>query len=269
MNLFSNICTVLVCLQLGVIDGSVIDASRLGRGAVSDVRSRNQRKIRETHVGSLLVGADVNAPKNVSAANSLYPVIIDLNDLKKLIELKFASVNAQIAELTDRISRQEEKVKTQLKPKEQAAEIGEQRGVNDEKEKKIGELEAGLHGTAVEIVKLKRRLDEDATRMAAQMAQMAAQMTAQVTAKEAELNRTKIQLQHHMTRMRDLTGRKVDAQGNDVEKARATEIEKLRTKLEEMQAEATRVERRINQTNKRADKIDRDLKKRQAMMRSI
>ena len=115
------------------------------------------------------------------------------------------------------------------------------------KEKKIGDLEAGLHGTAVEIVKLKRRLDEDATRMAA---------------KEAELNRTKIQLQHHMTRMRDLTG-KVDAQGNDVEKARANEIEKLRTKLEEMQAEATRVERRINQTNKRADKIDRDLKKRE------
>jgi len=256
MNLFSNICTVLVCLQLGVIDGSVIDASRLGRGAVSDVRSRNQRKIRETHVGSLLVGADVNAPKNVSAANSLYPVIIDLNDLKKLIELKFASVNAQIAELTDRISRQEEKVETdQLTPKEQAAEIGEQRSVIDEKsvkEKKIGDLEAGLHGTAAEIVKLKRRLDEDATQM---------------TAKEAEL---RIQLQHHMTRMRDLTaGKVVDAQGNDVEKARANEIEKLRTKLEEMQAEATRVERRINQTNKRADKIDRDLKKRQAMMRSI
>jgi len=257
MNLFSNICTVLVCLQLGVIDGSVIDASRLGRGAVSDVRSRNQRNIRGTRVGSLLVGADVNAPKSVSAANSLYPVIIDLNDLKKLIELKFSSVNAQIAELTDKISRQEEMVKTQLKPKkERAAEIGEQRGVVvDEKEKKIGEPEAGLHGTSAEIVKLKRRLDEDATRM---------------TAKEAELNRTKIQLQHHtMTRMRDLTGKKVDdAQGNDVEKARATEIEKLRTKLEEMQAEATRVERRINQTNKRADKIDRDLKKRQAM-RSI
>jgi len=266
MHLFSNICTVLVCLQLGVIDGSVIDASRLGRGAVSDIRSRNQRNIRGTRVGSLIVGADVNAPKNVSAANSLYPVIIDLNDLKKLIELKFSSVNAQIADLTDRISRQEEMVKTQLKPKEQAAEIGElQRGVVDEKEKKMGELEAGLHGTAVEIVKLKRRLDEDATRMAAQMAQMSTQMAA----KEAELNRTKIRLQHHMTRKRrDLTG-KVDAQGNDVEKARATEIEKLRAKLEEMQAEATRVERRINRTNKRADKIDRDLKKRQAMMRSI
>jgi len=249
MHLFSNIYTVLVCLQLGVIDESVIDASRLRRGAVSDVRTRNQRKIGGTRVGSLLVGADVNAPKNVSAANSLYPVIIDLNDLKKLIELKFSSVNAQIAELTDRISRQEEMVK--LKPKEQSAEIAEQRGVIDEKEKKIGELEAGLSGTAVEIVKLKRRLDEDATQMAA---------------KEAELNRTKIQLQHHMTRMRVLTG-KVDAQGNDAE-AQATEIEKLRTKLEEMQAEATGVEHRINQTNKRADQIDRDLK-RQAMMRSV
>lgn len=251
MHLFSNICTVLVCLQLGVIDGSVIDASRPRRGAVSDVRSRNQRNIRGSRVGSLLVGADVNAPKNVSAANSLYPVIIDLNDLKKLIELKFSSVNAQIADLTERISRQEEIVKSQLKPKEQAAKIGEQRGVIDEKEKRIGDLETGLHGTAVEIVKLKRRLDEDATRMAA---------------KEAEL---RIQLQHHMTRMRDVTGKVDDAQGNDAEKAQANEIEKLRTKLEEMQAEATRVERRINQTNKRADKIDRDLKKRQAMMRSI
>ena len=63
----------------------------------------------------------------------MYPVIIDLNDLKKLIELKFSSVNAQIADLTERISRQEEIVKSQLKPKEQAAKIGEQRGVIDEK----------------------------------------------------------------------------------------------------------------------------------------
>jgi len=239
MQLLSNICTVLVCLQLGIIDGYVyvVDASRIPgsavsdlisrnrrgavsdlisrnrRGAVSDLISRNrrgaesdvmsmlikekqdkeiQRKIRGTHIGSLIVGADYNATKNVSLANSLYPVVVDLKDLTKMFETRFSSLSAQIAEM---------------------------------KGEKIGGAEASLNGTAA-----------------------------------AELNRMKVQLQEYVTKIHDLT-KKVNAQEANIT-AEATEIEKLRRKIEDMEAEATGVEHRINQTNTytTSDKIERDLK---------
>merc|ERR1719244_338334 len=157
--------------------------SRNRRGAESDVMSvlikekqdkEIQRKIRGTHIGSLKVGADFNDPKNVSSANSLYPVVVDLKDLAEMFETRLSSLSAQIAEM---------------------------------KGEKIGDVEASLNGTAA-----------------------------------AELKRMKIQLQEYVTKMHDLT-EEVNTQEANIT-AEATEIEKLRRKIEDMEAEATGVEHR-------------------------